>query len=239
MTLMELLDRFSNDKSAEQWFVKMRWPNGIHCSHCDSPRITDQTKHPKMPYHCKDCRRFFSVKTGTVMQSSKIGYRTWLLAMYLMMTNSKGASSMKLHRDLGVTQKTAWHLGHRIRETWTDKNDPFIGPVEVDESFFGGKERNKHLDKKLHQGGGSKGKISVVGMRDRASGMIVAEVVPTVKRAVLYEFICNNVEYNTKLYTDDYLGYRNMYGLDHSYVNHKRGQYVKGDVHTNGIVLHP
>ena len=235
MTLIELFDKFPDDETAERWFVSIRWPDGICCAHCGSARITERSKHPTMPYHCKDCRRFFSVKTGTVMQSSKLGYRKWVLAIYLMMTSVKGTSSMKLHRDIGVTQKTAWHLGHRIRETWTDSNELFSGPVEVDESYYGGKERNKHADKKIRAGRGYVGKVPVVGMKDRETNMIRAEVIPSNDRHTLHEFICRHVRYRTKVYTDDWSAYRNLPGLDHSYVKHMKGEYVSGDVHTNGI----
>ncbi len=151
---MDLFDMFPYDKNAEQWFVRSRWPGGIRCAHCDSERVTTRTSHSDMPYHCKDCRKFFSAKTGSVMQSSKIGYRKWVIAIYLMTTGIKGTSSMKIHRDIGVTQKTAWHMMHRIRDTWGERNEPFSRPIEVDETYVGGLERNKHADKKLHPGGG-------------------------------------------------------------------------------------
>ena len=104
--------------------------------------VQDGTKHKTMPYRCRDCRKWFSVKTGTVMQSSKLGLQVWAVATYLLTTGLKGQASMKLHRDLGITQKSAWHLAHRIRETWAKKNEPTMaGPVEVDETYIGGRKR--------------------------------------------------------------------------------------------------
>ena len=100
ISLMDLFDMFPDDKTAEQWFVRSRWPGGICCAHCDSERVTTRTSHPEMPYHCKDCRKFFSAKTGSVMQSSKIGYPKLVIAIYLMTTGIKGTSSMKIHRDI-------------------------------------------------------------------------------------------------------------------------------------------
>ena len=105
MSLIDLFDRFPDDATAEAWFVETRWPDGIHCAHCDGDNVSEYAKHPTMPYHCRSCRKFFSVKTNTVMHSSKIGYRKWVLAIYILTTNIKGTSSMKLHRDVGVSQK--------------------------------------------------------------------------------------------------------------------------------------
>ena len=110
---------------------------------------------PTMPFHCRDCRKFFSAKTGTVMHSSKIGYRKWALAIYIFTTGLKGTSSMKLHRDLGVSQKTAWHMAHRIRKSFGTSENPFAGPVEVDETWVGGKEKNMHESHKLNAGRGA------------------------------------------------------------------------------------
>ena len=127
MTLAELFCEFPNDASAEAWFVATRWPNGPQCPHCRSDRIQTGAAHPTMPMRCRDCRKRFSVRTGTVMADSKLGLQTWALATYLLTTGIKGTSSMKLHGTWFITQKSAWHLAHRIRETWQNHAGAFHG----------------------------------------------------------------------------------------------------------------
>ena len=134
--IIELLEMFPDEDTARAWFEEIRWPNGRVCAHCGSERTREAT-HSKMPYWCSDCRSYFSVKVGTVMEASKIGYRKWAIAFYQILTNLKGVSSMKLHRDLGISQPSAWFLAHRIREAM-DSGDPmFSGPVEADETYKG------------------------------------------------------------------------------------------------------
>ncbi len=125
ITLVQLFNMFPDDKTAEKWFVKCRWGKRIKCAHCESEHINDHEKHPTMPYRCHDCGKHFSVKTNSVMHGSKVGYQKWAIAIYLMTTGLKGVSSLKLHRDIGVTQKTAWYMAHRIREAWKETNEVF------------------------------------------------------------------------------------------------------------------
>ncbi len=238
ISLVGLFKKFPDDATAEKWFIETRWPDGLACPHCGSVNVQDKTTHKTMPFRCKDCCKWFSAKTGTVMQSSKLGYQVWAIAIYMMSTNLKGVSSLKLHRDLDITQKSAWHLAHRIRESWQDRvveNDPFVGPVEVDETYVGGKEANKHASKKLKAGRGTVGKVAVVGVKDRETNKVSASVVESTDGKTLKGFISDNVEGGSTVYTDEAKAYRGLTGFRHESVKHSVGEYVNEQAHTNGI----
>jgi len=238
MSVIELFKMFPDNASARKWLEEIRW--GVdgerHCPVCGSLKTKAVPNEKPMPYHCGDCRKYFSVKTGTVMQSSKIGLQKWVIAMYLMSTNLKGVSSMKLHRDLGVTQKTAWFMAQKIREGWNEgkDSDKLDGPTEIDETYIGGKNRNRHTSKRQDVTGGV-GKEIVVGAVDR-DGDIRVKHIASNDGHTLQIFAETNIEQGSVVYTDTHSGYRGLsYNYQHETVNHSIGEYVRGQAHTNGI----
>ena len=170
------------------------------------------------------------------MQSSKVGYQTWIFAMYLLTTNLKGISSMKLHRELGITQKSAWHLAHRLRDSFASSGGRMglmAGPAEVDETYMGGKERNKHDSKKTRAGRGTVGKAAVIGMKDRDTKQVQAETIEHTDRPTLSGFVADHTVPGAKVYTDEHSGYDWVH--NHEIVRHGAKEYVNGMAHTNGI----
>ena len=237
ISLTKLIRMFPDDDAARAWFEKQIWPNGPHCPHCGSLNVQCGIKHKTMTHRCRDCdgRPMFSLKTGNIMEGSKLGYQTWAIAIYLVTTSLKGVSSMKLHRDLEITQKSAWHLAHRLRKAFEANTPMFAGPVEADEAYFGGKRENMPKAKrKTLKGRGPVGKAIVAGAKDRATGQVSAKVVASADKKTLHQFLKDRAAPGAKVYTDDYVIYRDL-PFDHEAVLHLTGEYVRGDAHTNGI----
>ena len=237
ITLMDAVKRFDTEEKAEAWFVAQRWPDGVICPFCQSDRISVIANRKPQPYRCKACRKHFSVKTDSLLHSSNIPLSKWAIAFYLFNTSLKGVSSMKLHRDLGITQKTAWYMGQRIREMWDPVADKFAGPVEADETYIGGKEGNKHADKKLRAGRGAVGKAPVVGLKDRATNQIKTEVVAKTDGPTLRGFVETHTEDDAQVYTDEARAYQGL-NRPHEAVAHSAGEYVRNMAHTNGLESH-
>ena len=241
LSLSELFEMFPDEKAATEWFEATIWPNGRHCPKCGSVR-TREASHRKMPYWCTDCRSYFSVKTGTAMQSSKIPLRKWAIAIYLCLTSLKSVSSVKLARDIKVKQQTAWFMIHRIREAWAvDDDEDFDGPVEVDESYFGGERLNMSNAKRraFREAGSPRGpvdKTAVVGIKDRETNEVRAEVVRRVNGATLQGFVREHTEPGATVYTDEAAAYKGLAAdYRHEAVNHTVSEYVRGQAHTNGM----
>ncbi len=238
LSLYDFFKRFPDENAARKFFEAKRWPDGVYCAHCGSLSIAECKDHKPMAYRCKDCRKHFSVRTDTVLAESRLPLHKWLMAIYMMTTARKGIPSTQVARELGITQKSAWFLCQRIRETWLADNmdnSEGLGPVvEIDETYIGGKETNKHANKKLNKGRGSVGKMPVMGILDR-SGRVRAFPIPATDRPTLHGIIKHYVTPGSTVITDEWAAYRKLSGYTHLTVNHSAGEYVNQQAHTNAI----
>ena len=241
ISLLELFRLVPTEKAAaaEDWYIRARWPSGPVCPKCGSTNIHERIGRKPQRFRCRSCKGYFSAKSGTALHSSKITYQAWVIAMCLMATNLKGVSSMRLHRELTLTQKSAWHMAHRLRKTWErDSGDALFGAVEVDETYVGGKSRNMHA-RFRYRAHGNANKSIVVGAKERGTGKVRTAIVKDTSARSLGRFLNESVRTESTLYTDQNPSYAHHVeyhmDLDHFPVNHSIGEYVNGMAHTNGI----
>jgi transposase-like protein len=237
-TLQKAIKFFSDDLTCIKFIASRRWQDGkAVCPKCESTNNTFMESRKVWQCKNKECKKQFSIKVGTIFEDSPIGLDKWLTAMWLIVGAKNGISSYEIHRAIGVTQKTAWFMMHRIRTAMeTGTFEKLSGNVEVDETFIGGKAKNMHKSKreKVIKGRGSVGKTAVMGLLER-KGRVLAKVIESTDRETLHAEVKNHVEKDSNLFTDEWRSYR---GLDEDYIheviNHSI-EYVKGNIHTNGI----
>jgi len=229
-SMLELSQHFKNEQTCRKHLEQIRWGNKPECPHCNHNKI--YIFKDKRTFKCADCKRKFTVTVGTVFENTNLPLTKWFMAIYLILNHKKGISSLQLGRDIGITQKSAWFVNHRLRElTRTRKSSPLSGIVEVDETYIGGKESNKPKAQRSK----FTTKTTVFGMLERNKEVRVKVVSnPGVK--TLVPEILKNIRPDTYVISDGYHGYKRLSGYYiHLSVEHQAGEYVRGIAHTNTI----
>ena len=235
-SLLDLIEAFPDEQSCLDHLRSIRWRDEEFCPHCGGNRIYHFTD--RKTFKCGDCRARFSIKVGTIFQDTKLPLRKWFMAIWFITSHKKGIASTQLAKDLKITQKTAWFVLHRLRHAARTRsfNAPLDGTVEGDETFVGGREKNKHTSKRSPRSQGGANKAVVLGILNR-EGELRAAVVPNLKAVTVHRAIRDSVAPGSKLMTDEHASYVGL-GRDYSHhaVNHGKGEYVRHfTIHTNGI----
>lgn len=232
-TLVEAIRYFADEDVCVQFVAGLRWADGPTCPRCDGREYSYLTT--RRLWKCKACKKQYSVKVGTIFEDSAIPLDKWLCAIWLIANSKNGISSYELGRSVGITQKSAWFVLHRIRLAMqTGSFEKMDGIVEVDETFIGGLARNMHKGARQARGTGWAGKTIVAGARQRG-GEVRAEVIPDTRTDTLHGYVKNTVEQGATVYTDALASYRKLDAeYDHATVDHAT-HYVSGQVHTNGM----
>ena len=237
VNLKDLLRYFDTEEKCIAWLEQARWNGKPVCPHCQGSEQITRYTGKRFTYFHNACRKAFTVKTGSVMHASKTPTVNWIIAMYAVLTARKGVSAMQLSKELGVQYRTAWYLLHRVREACKRGDLKLGNVVEVDETFIGGKEKNKRLSKRSrHAQHAHEQKQIVLGMRERG-GKTLAQPILSTDRLTLWNAIQEHVEPGSTLYTDDHASYKGIERkrFTHHSVNHSDEEYVRGLIHTNGI----
>lgn len=235
-SLIEMMEKIPDEQAAIDHITAIRWKNGAFCPHCKSTRVyhfSDGRNHK-----CGECRKRFSIRVGTIFEDSKLPLRKWLLAIWLITSHKKGIASTQLAKDIGITQKSAWFVTQRLREAARTQsfNRPLADDVESDETFIGGKEKNKHAWQRTGGKQGGKGKVAVLGILERG-GELRTMVTPNLRKGAVQGAIHANVAKGAGLYTDEHPAFDGLRSdYIHLRVNHSAGEYVRNYlIHTNGI----
>ena len=235
-TLQEAIVYYANQANCIDYLARKRWPNGVICPTCGSAKVSFLEKHLRWQCSSHHTKRQFSVKVGTIFEDSPIGLDKWLTAMWLITNAKNGISSWEIHRAIGVSQKTAWFMLHRIRTAHRSKGgNKLSGQIEADETYVGGKARNMHRAKRARviTGTGGKDKTAVMGILQRG-GKVRTKVVDNTKKKTLQAEIRNHVLAGSAIFTDALNSYEGLNELQHEVVDHAV-EYVRGEVHTNGM----